>query len=294
MRRETRRNNRPNSEQELDTKKISIAAGVALALLVIVFIVIYNVYQSNMARQIEISRQNTNQLMNIVNSNMIQNGQTQSTSSGSGKTVNEMKNEMNQIESVNKNAIADTSAKKEENKNVIAQEQLQKTEEQTVDTNAEMKQEEKNADSKNATVENTEAKNDPTFKMPVDGTVIREYAKDKLVYSETLKEWITHPGIDIKADKTSVVKASADGKVKSIKNDPRYGLTVVIEHANGFTSVYSNLLTAEFVKANEEVKQGQTIGTVGESATFEIADGPHLHFEILKNSVNVDPNMYLK
>ena len=91
-----------------------------------------------------------------------------------------------------------------------------------------------------------------------------------------------------------MVKASADGTVKSIKNDPRYGITVVIEHANGYNSVYSNLLTAEFVKECESVKQGQTIGTVGNTATFEIADNPHLHFEILKNNENVDPEQYLK
>ena len=122
----------------------------------------------------------------------------------------------------------------------------------------------------------------------------KKYGKDKLIYSDTLKEWTTHLGIDIKADKTTIVKASADGKIKSIKNDPRYGLTVVIEHINGFSSVYSNLLTAEFVVVGEDVKSGQTIGTVGNSATFEILDDPHLHFEILKDGNSIDPEMYIK
>ena len=54
------------------------------------------------------------------------------------------------------------------------------------------------------------------------------------------------------------------------------------------------LLTAEFVVEGEQVKQGQTIGTVGSSATFEIADEPHLHFEILKDSIYVDPSIYIK
>ena len=135
---------------------------------------------------------------------------------------------------------------------------------------------------------------DPTFKYPVIGEVLTEYAKDKLVYSNTLDEWITHTGIDIKAEKTTVVKASADGTVKAIKTDPRYGLTVVIEHTNGFSTVYSNLLTAEFVKEGEKVTSGQTIGTVGNTASFEILDESHLHFEILKNGEQIDPNMYLK
>lgn len=145
------------------------------------------------------------------------------------------------------------------------------------------------------TQENTEeTPKDPVFTMPVQGEIVKQYGKEKLIYSDTLKEWTTHLGIDIKADKTTIVKASSDGCVKSIKNDPRYGLTVVIEHENGFTSVYSNLLTAEFVVVGENVKSGQTIGTVGNSATFEILDDPHLHFEILKDGNCVDPEMYIK
>lgn len=135
---------------------------------------------------------------------------------------------------------------------------------------------------------------DLSFSMPVDGEIVKHYGKEKLIYSDTLKEWTTHLGIDIKADKTTVVKAAADGTVKSIKNDPRYGLTVVLEHQNGFTSVYANLLTAEFVSQGENIKTGQTLGTVGNSATFEIVDDPHLHFEILKDGNSIDPEMYIK
>ena len=135
---------------------------------------------------------------------------------------------------------------------------------------------------------------DPVFTYPVEGEISMEYAKDKLVYSNTLGEWITHLGVDIKAEKTTVVKASALGTIKSIKNDPRYGLTVVIEHSNGYTTVYANLLTAEFVSVGESVSSGQTIGTVGNTASFEILDEPHLHFEILKDSEQIDPTMYLK
>ena len=101
-------------------------------------------------------------------------------------------------------------------------------------------------------------------------------------------------GIDFKAEKTSIVKAVANGVVKSIKNDPRYGLTIVIEHDGGFESVYSSLLSSEFVTVGEEVKQGDAIGSVGNTATFEIADETHLHFELKQDGKNVDPNIYLK
>ena len=130
--------------------------------------------------------------------------------------------------------------------------------------------------------------------MPVQGDIIKEFAKSKLVYSDTLEVWTTHNGIDIKADKTSIVKAAAEGTVKSIKNDPRYGLTIVIEHVNGYETIYSNLLSTEFVVEGEKVKQNQTIGTVGNTATFEIADEPHLHFELIKDNEQLDPTLYIK
>ena len=139
-----------------------------------------------------------------------------------------------------------------------------------------------------------ETKKEITFIKPTDGEIICEYAKDNLIYSETLKEWITHTAIDIKADKTSIIKSSADGVIKSIVNDPRYGLTVVISHDEGYETVYSNLLTAEFVVEGEEVTQGQTIGTAGNTASFESSMECHLHFELLKDGEYLDPAIYLK
>ena len=108
---------------------------------------------------------------------------------------------------------------------------------------------------------------------------MKEFAQENLVFSETLNEWITHNGIDLRAEKTEVVKAAADGTVKTIKNDPRYGLTITIEHDNGFKTVYANLLTSEFVVEGEKVQKGQTIGTVGNTAIFESSDDTHLHIK---------------
>ena len=216
---------------------------------------------------------------------------TEEASSQFGKTVNEMSNE---IGSKNDNSIEnETNTTKyavntSQTENKVSVKKTTTTDKKTTNT--------AKAQTNTSKTENKNQKKieDPTFKMPVSGEIIKEFAKDKLVYSNTLGEWITHTGIDIKAEKTTVVKASAEGSIKSIKNDPRYGLTVVIEHINGFTTVYSNLLTAEFVVKGEKVKQGQTIGTVGNTATFEISDEAHLHFEILKDGVNLDPELYIK
>lgn len=149
--------------------------------------------------------------------------------------------------------------------------------------------------SENTTIqEETIAPEELEFIAPVSGEIIKDFAMDTLIYSNTLEEWTTHPGIDIKADKTTVVMASESGIVESIKNDPRYGLTITITHDNGFKTIYSNLLTTEFVSENEVIEKGQTIGTIGDTSSFEIADDSHLHFEIYKDGEIVNPTIYLK
>ena len=196
-----------------------------------------------------------------------------------GKTVEEQENNTTQIEESSENT------EKEVNKS-----SLNKNEEQESII-------EKNENTqKEAPVQEQiiETKKEITFTKPAEGEIICEYAKENLIYSETLKEWITHTAIDIEADKTSVIKSSADGIVKSIVNDPRYGLTVVIQHEEGYETVYSNLLTAEFIVVGEEVTQGQTIGTAGNTAAFESNMDYHLHFELLKDGEYVDPTIYLK
>ena len=212
---------------------------------------------------------------------------TQSASTEIGKTVEESKNEVNSTNETNTNTNSTNVASvNSESKNTTT-----KTESNTTKATTNTKN---GTSTETNTQQQAETKKELGFQMPVEGEISKEYAKDSLVYSETLQEWVTHLGIDIKAEKTTVVKAAEEGTIKSIKNDPRYGLTIVIEHQDGFQTVYSNLLTSEFVVEGEKVEKGQSIGTVGNTAVFEIADEPHLHFEILKDSIQVDPNIYIK
>lgn len=233
---------------------------------------------------------------------------TESASTEIGKTVEEQKNETGDSKEENANTSSTSENEKNSNlssslesSNFTASEEVTKntaTNSATANNTTIMPDEPDTDTSTNANSQEnnvvTETKKEITFVKPTDGEIICEYAKDNLIYSETLKEWITHTAIDIKADKTSVIKAAADGVVKSIVNDPRYGLTVVIEHDDGYETVYSNLLTAEFVVEGEEVAQGQTIGTAGNTASFESAMECHLHFELLKDGEYLDPTIYLK
>lgn len=212
--------------------------------------------------------------------------QTEQASTELSKSINQVMG-INKIQENTTAEINENIAKVNKIENIIST----STNEVKVEENV---VEEKNQEENKAENTEKEAPVKTEFIFPVEGEVIKEFAKDNLIYSETLEEWITHNGIDIKADKATIVKAVADGTVKSIKNDPRYGLTVTIEHTNGYISSYSSLLTAEFVKEGEKVTQGQTIGTVGNSAVFEVSEDNHLHFELIKDGSNINPEIYLK
>lgn len=132
-----------------------------------------------------------------------------------------------------------------------------------------------------------------SFIMPVDGEISLEYAMDKLVYSKTLEEWRAHQGIDIAADRGTPVKVVADGVVCDVRNDQFYGISIVIDHENGLKTLYRNLAADDVVIVNQKVKQGEIIGSIGNTAMDESAEQSHLHFEVLKDDVNQEPNGYL-
>ena len=137
--------------------------------------------------------------------------------------------------------------------------------------------------------------NKAEFIRPIEGETAKIFSMDSLIYSETLQEWVTHRGIDIKAEKGAEVKAVADGTIKSIKTDPRYGISIIIKHSKGFESVYACLLNeAQGLKEGDTIKQGQVIGNVGNSGIFESAEGMHLHFEMTKDGDYVNPDIYVK
>lgn len=274
-----RENRRKNFQGKTTTDKIIVYAGIGVTILaVIVFSLL--MYSKSLRDDVKNSTMSLEKMANIT-SNNTQN--TESASTEIGKSVEEATNELNTNNSTNATNTANTINTTNGIKNNT-----------TTNTSANQSKNTGNVTTNAKTTQETENKKELSFERPVEGDVVREYAKDNLIYSETLKEWTTHMGIDIKADKTTVVKSAEAGTIKSIKNDPRYGLTVVIEHENNFQTVYSNLLTSEFVVEGEKVEKGQSIGTVGNTAVFEIADEPHLHFEILKDSLPIDPSIYIK
>jgi len=129
------------------------------------------------------------------------------------------------------------------------------------------------------------------FRKPLNGFISKKHNPDVPEYSVAMNDYRTHTGIDIDAEIGAHVKAVAAGVISEIKDDPLMGKTVVISHAGGITSVYMNLQSAvpQNITAGAEINAGDVIGGVGQTSLIEMADVPHLHFEMRLDGVNVDP-----
>ncbi|MBQ3357140.1 MAG: M23 family metallopeptidase [Oscillospiraceae bacterium] len=124
---------------------------------------------------------------------------------------------------------------------------------------------------------------------PAGGETVNSFAADHLAYNETTRDWRTHEGVDFRCEAGQSVTAAADGTVYTVYEDQSYGMTVVLQHANGYTTHYANLSKDVPVSVGDSVKAGQVIGTVGDTACVETALEPHLHFAVYKDNSPVDP-----
>lgn len=181
--------------------------------------------------------------------------------------------------------------------NIIVNEKTQQKEQAEVQKPIEIKAVDSKTENKTDDTKNEELKEVKTenirLMLPVSGEIIVPFSKDNLVYSKTMEDFRSHLGIDIKANVSAPVKASYDGIVKKIYKDDKLGITILIEHNKSLSTKYSNLSTDSMVKLNQKVKMGDVISGVGETAIFESADSPHLHFEVLLNNIQTNPNAYL-
>ena len=283
MRRDSNRRQKPVKSFE---NKMLISGGVVV-FIIIGLIICMSMYSESINKNSRQSKIDSEEIGSLVPNSDYEDiiEESESASSSIGKTVEESNSTTNSTNSTNTSNATNNSTYTN-NKNT--------TSNSTKNNNTIKSTSNTSTTTNSQSTIAKEEKKEVSFAKPVEGEVIKEFAKDNLIYSNTLQEWVTHLGIDIKADKTTVVKSAADGTIKSIKNDPRYGLTIVIDHEDGYQTIYSNLLTTEFVVEGEKVTQGQSIGTVGNTAAFEISDESHLHFELLKDSEQLDPSIYIK
>lgn len=122
---------------------------------------------------------------------------------------------------------------------------------------------------------------------PVEGRILYRFGRDTLPSGGVIR-W---NGIGIGAAEGTPVQAVEGGRVALVQRLSTYGLTVVVEHGNGYYSLYMQLQSAG-VQVGETIARGATVGTVGGGNTDY---GPHLHFEIRgENQIALDPLDWLR
>ncbi|MDE7104960.1 MAG: M23 family metallopeptidase [Ruminococcus sp.] len=119
--------------------------------------------------------------------------------------------------------------------------------------------------------------------------ILAMFSGGELVKSITTGSWQTHNGIDIAAEVGSEVYAVSNGEIMEINNDPVWGVTVLLDHHNGYVTRYCGLSNGLEVQLGDMMVSGDLIGTVGNTADIESALSPHLHIEILHNGNYIDP-----
>lgn len=123
----------------------------------------------------------------------------------------------------------------------------------------------------------------PRFLRPVSGKVVSGFGPKP--------DGSHNDGINLAAEKGSVVAAGANGTVVYAGNELRgFGNLLLVRHADGWMTAYAHLDSMAVGKGTA-VKRGQTIGTVGSSGNVS---QPQLHFEVRKGSQAVDPSGYLE
>lgn len=130
--------------------------------------------------------------------------------------------------------------------------------------------------------------------LPANGKLLKGHDATLQVYSSTMGDYRVHLGVDISTPEGGEVCAAAAGKVSKVWTDPLMGQCVAVDHGDELLTVYKNLSAdlASGIAEGKTVKAGQKIGNVGDSAMLEMAEEPHLHFEVTAKGIQVDPLEY--
>jgi len=134
--------------------------------------------------------------------------------------------------------------------------------------------------------------------LTLDSIAVRPDSAVRIPTGVPIEGWITqgfsmnipgfgaqHPGIDFAAKTGTEIKATADGRVILVVWDDIYGKLVAIDHENSYTTYYGHN-SKILVNLGDAVRRGQVIALSGNTGR---SSAPHLHYEIRKDDVPIDP-----
>ena len=125
-----------------------------------------------------------------------------------------------------------------------------------------------------------------SFILPLSGDIDRRFSMSP-VYDETMEDWRIHKGIDILCKSDEEVKSIGNGKVIKVIADPVWGYSIEVDYGK-FTAKYCGLKQGTTVIIDDTVSKGDIIGQVS-SIPCESKQENHLHFEIIRDGVWIDP-----
>ncbi|MBI4056386.1 MAG: peptidoglycan DD-metalloendopeptidase family protein [Elusimicrobia bacterium] len=120
-----------------------------------------------------------------------------------------------------------------------------------------------------------------SLSWPVEGLIVGHFGNEKI---DSLGVWVVREGVRIKGTPLAPVRSVRTGKVVYAGNFRSYGEVVILEHAEGFFSVYG-MLGQTLVKRGEWVRQEDAVGKLGADAT--------LYFELRNGTSAIEPTAYL-
>ena len=126
-----------------------------------------------------------------------------------------------------------------------------------------------------------------TLKIPVSGAILTSSYGNRANPITSVKE--LHKGMDFAAQKGTGIACAAAGKVVLVKTSPTYGKYIKVDHGSGLVTLYAHC-NSIIKKEGDVVRKGETIATVGSTGQ---STGNHLHFEVILNGKNLNPEWLL-
>ncbi len=128
---------------------------------------------------------------------------------------------------------------------------------------------------------------------PVSGQIVMDYSVETGIFDRTLEQYRTNDSICISAPMGTDVLAAADGTVSAITKDKVDGVTVELDHGNGWRTTYSQLQDNPAVSEGQAVYKGDVIGKIAKPTGYSSALDCHLDFSVFNNDVPTDPKLIL-